>query len=130
MKFNILGVFDQGFAGYLFELSILVFFLIVVIEAAVMLIMKYHPFKKAFTQSLITNLIAVGLALILTRFFPERFSSYGFQGQIPMIIITFLGELATLYFLNSSKPFIKTIATCTVMNLVSYLLIFILKIGE
>jgi len=130
MNIHILGVFDEGFAGYSFGLAILVFFLIVLIEATVMLIMKYNPFKKALMQSLIINLVAVGIALILTRFFPEKYSSYSLSGnRVPMIIITFLGELAALYFLNPAKQFVKTIAACTVMNLVSYLLMFILKIG-
>jgi len=129
MKNYILGVFDQGFASYYFGMVILVFSLIVFIEAAVMLIMKYNPFKKALQQSLITNLAAVGLALLLTRFFPGSFTSIDLTGQVPMLLITFAGELAALYFLNSSKPFVKTIAACTIMNLVSYLIMFLLKIG-
>ncbi len=129
MKISILGVFEPGFANYFFGLVVFIFFLVVLIEATVMLIMKYNTFKKSLVQALITNLVAVILALILTRFYPGRFSSYGQTSNLPLVLITFAGELATLYFLNQNKTFITTIAVCTVMNLVSYLVLFALSIG-
>lgn len=119
---------DAGGAGlyYIFiGLAIIFMLLAVLAEAGIMILMKYTiPFKKAFIDSLIINVISLAAGFILLELFDTPdFSTI--QTLAIFYIITVIIEAIGLYLLNKQKPVQKTILVTIAMNMVTYIILYL-----
>jgi hypothetical protein len=125
MRAFVLGLFGENMAAFAYTLFLLIFLVVVLAEAIIIFLMKYNLFKKAFTDSLLANLFSVTAAvLILLVFFAEKFPTYGLKNLLLLFIIALAGESVVLWFLNPSKPILKSITVSAVMNLVTFLIVY------
>jgi hypothetical protein len=126
MHFYLLDVADAGVSGGRIDWTlIVVLFLTILIEAAIMLLMKYNRFRKAVTDSLVVNTTSIAAGFILFRVAPDLFGPYSISNLLILFAVTTVIELAVLYLLNRKLIVIKTVQAAVVMNLVSYILFFL-----
>ena len=126
---------DAGGAGLIFFVyGVIVLFIVlaILLEAAVMIAMKYNiRFKKAALDSTIINVASLVVGFILLEYFEDFITSYTPLNFLILYIITVVIESWLLYLLNKTKPFKQTLKVTLVMNLISYLLLFFMtRIGE
>ena len=126
---------DAGGAGLIFFVyGVIVLFIVlaILLEAAVMIAMKYNTrFKKAALDSTIINVASLVVGFILLEYFEDFIASYTPLNFLILYIITVVIESWLLYLLNKTKPFKQTLKVTLVMNLISYLLLFFMtRIGE
>ena len=125
-----LFLLDAGGAGlvfYFYGLIVLFMLLTVMLELAVMILMKYNiRFKKAFLDSLIVNVASLAAGFILWKVFPGFFNGYTVLNFTVLYVITVLIEFGLLHLLNRKHKSIDTLKVTVVMNLVTYVLLIIL----
>lgn len=125
-----LFLLDAGGAGlvfYFYGLIVLFMLLTVMLELAVMILMKYNiRFKKAFLDSLIVNVASLAAGFILWKVFPGFFNGYTVLNFTVLYVITVLIEFGLLHLLNRKHKSIDTLKITVVMNLVTYVLLIIL----
>ena len=124
-----LYLLDAGGAGlaYLFIGVFIVFMILcVLIEAGIMLAMKYNRvFKKTFRDSLLVNLASVAFGFILIRYVSSFFGSYEPVNMLVLYAISVAVEFGVLYLLNKTHPPGKTFLVSAVMNIPSYILLYL-----
>ena len=127
MHFYLLDVADAGVSGGSIDWTLIAVLLVtIVIEAVIMLLIKYNRFRKAITDSFIANTASIAAGFILFRLAPGLFGRYSLSNLLILFIVTVAIELAVLYLLNRKLPMMKTLQTTVMMNLVSYVLFFLL----
>jgi hypothetical protein len=122
-----LFLLDAGGAGlvlFAYGLIFLFMFLAIMLEAAVMILMKYNiRFKKAFLDSLVVNVVSLAAGAVLLEIFPEFFNGYTVLNFIILYVVTVLIEYGLLYLLNRKHRNTDTLKVSVVMNLVTYLVL-------
>jgi hypothetical protein len=107
---------------------VILFLIIVFIEAVVMLLFKLNKFKKCLTDSLLVNLASLVAGFILTAL--EINISFGgsessFTGFLIAFLVTVVVEGFLLMALNRKTPPGKVWLVTVVMNAVTYGLLII-----
>lgn len=97
----------------------------ILVEAVVMLLMKYNTFGKSGLHSFIVNIVSLALGFLLFEMVPELFVADKIPNLVAMLLITIIAELPFLYLLNKQCPFKQTIRVCISMNIVTYLLFYL-----
>lgn len=119
MKFYLL---DAGGAGLVVFVLLLFMFAAIVTEAVIMLLMKYNKAGKAFLDSLVINLVSLGVGYVVLYFNSSLdLNSNELLNLFLLFLLTVLIEGITLYLLNRNKPLNKTILVAIVINLITYL---------
>ncbi|MEO6612919.1 MAG: hypothetical protein ABIT05_10565 [Chitinophagaceae bacterium] len=124
MEFYLLDVVDAGVSGSTNWPLIIVVLLTVLVEAVIMLLMKYHTFQRSLLDSLVVNAASLGVGYLLLSMVPRLFASYSITGLLELLLITIVVEGALLYLLNRKHPFVQTIKVCIMMNLATYILFY------
>ena len=125
MHIYLMDVVDAGVSNSFDWVIILVLGGTILVEAIVMLLMKYNNLKKAALDSLIVNVASLGVGFILIRYLSSLFNSYTFSHLLMLMLVTIIVETGILYILNRTKPFINTLAVSVLMNVVSYALFYL-----
>jgi hypothetical protein len=127
VNITLLDGVGAGFILVLFGLGLLFILLAVFIEGVVMMKMKYHNvFKRALLHSLVANLVSLALGFILINSDREFYNIEYFSGFVSLFAITLVSEFMVLYLMNRKESLLRTLTVCVVMNLVTYLLAFLL----
>lgn len=124
-----LYLLDAGGAGLYFiviGLFILFMVLAILIEAGIMMAMKYNgSFKKTFIDSVIINIASLAVGFALLQFFEEL----GYYTLVTLAIlygITVIVETSILKLLNKQHTLGKTVQVSMVMNLVTYIILYLI----
>ena len=121
---------DAGGAGLIFGFLIIFMLIAILIEAATMAVMKYNKFGKALLDSLIANIVSLCLGFIFIQFFDSLDITDNYLlNMLILFLSTVAIEFAALYLLNQSKPAIKTLTACFIMNIFTYAILYFLRIG-
>ena len=127
MKFYLL---DAGGAGLI--LGILVIFMLAAIflEGLALLLLKYNNAGRSFLDALVINLASLGVGYLIVSFTPTGldFTNNLYLDFFLIFLVTVVVEFIILYLLNQKKPVKKTFIAATVINLVSYLLLILLRV--
>lgn len=122
---------DAGGAGlfYIFlGIGLLFLALAILVEALVMMMLNYVIFRTAIWQSLIVNLLSVIVGYFMIEIAADTFNIDQLTGLTAMFLVTLFVEFIGLYLLNMKLPLRKTIITVLVMNLVTYLILFLFTV--
>lgn len=127
MKYYLL---DAGGAGLI--LGILVIFMLAAIflEGLTLLLLKYNKAGRSFLDALVINLASLGVGYLIVSFTPTGldFTNNLYLDFFLIFLVTVVVEFIVLYLLNQKKPVKKTFIAATVINLVSYLLLILLRV--
>jgi hypothetical protein len=127
VNITLLDGVGAGFLLAIFGLGLLFIAAAVFIEAVVMMKMKYHKvFKRALIQSLVANLLSLALGFILINSDGDFYNMESFSGFVSLFALTLLIEFLALYLMNRKESLLRTLTVCVVMNLVTYLIAFLL----
>lgn len=125
MKFYLL---DGVAAGFIYGAMIVFMVITIVLEAVTMLLMKYNKAGKAFLDSFLVNLVSLGAGFIIlfvdAGFWVPRTES-SLANVLILFAITVIVEFGILYLLNRRIAVQKTLIAAVVINVVSYLLYFL-----
>ncbi|MBL0155328.1 MAG: hypothetical protein IPP93_18405 [Chitinophagaceae bacterium] len=124
--FYLLDVVDVTVSKSFDWMPLIVVSATILLEWAVMLLLKYNPWKKALLDSLIVNAASLLLGYVLIRYMDSLFNSYQLVNLLALFLITAVVETGILYLLNRAKPWQKTVITGVVINVASYLAFFLL----
>jgi hypothetical protein len=124
MHFYFLDVVDAGVSSSIDWMLILVLAITIVVEALVMLLLKYNSFKKSLLDAFVVNVASILVGFLLLKFAHHFFNSYDIPGLLKLLVITIAIELPILYLLNRKHPFVKTIQATVLINIVTYVLFF------
>jgi len=126
VNITLLDGVGAGIILALFGLGILFILVAVFIEGVVMMKMKYHNvFKRALTHSLVANLVSLALGFILINSDSDFYNMEYFSGFVSLFAVTLVAEFGVLYLMNKKESLLRTLTVCVVMNLVTYLLAFL-----
>ena len=124
-----LYLLDAGGAGLYFiviGLFILFMVLAILIEAGIMMLMKYNSlFKKTFKDSLIVNIASLAAGFALFDFF-EELGDYTLVTLAILYGVTVIVETVILKLLNKQHTLWKTIQVSLVINLVTYIILYLI----
>jgi hypothetical protein len=130
MNFYFLDAGGAGLAYFILGIFIGFMILCILIEAVVMLVMKYNErFKKTLLDSLLVNLASVAVGFVLTESNFGLFSRYNLGNMVILYAITVVVEAGILYLLNKNKPFSNTVLTSVIMNIPSYVALYFIGNG-
>jgi len=117
-----LFLLDAGGAGLVIAVLLMFMVAAIVIEAVIMLLMKYNKIGKALLDSLVINLVSLGAGYTVLYFYTSLdLTSDELLNLFLLFLLTVLTEGITLFLLNRSKPVNKTVLVAVVINLVTYL---------
>jgi hypothetical protein len=129
MDMNVI-LLDAGGAGLLYVvLGAFFLFLLaaILIEAGIMQMMRYSTsFKKAFLDSVLINLASVAIGFFLIEAVDNSYSSSEIVNLLILYGVTVVVETFILFLLNKTKPLSKTIGTSVLMNLVTYIILYLI----
>lgn len=118
---------DAGGAGLYFlviGLFILFIVLAILLEAAIMIWMKYNTsLKKTFLDSLIINIASLAAGFVLLNFF-DTLGYYTLPALAILYGVTVIIETTILQLLNRKHKLSKTLVVSLLMNLVTYIILF------
>jgi hypothetical protein len=123
-----LYLLDGGGAGLLFYglfLALLFTLVAILVEATIMTLFKYNPFSRSVGHSAIINIASLIVGFLLIAYSTDIFNLDKISGFIAFYIATILVEFPILYLLNKQKPISKTLLVCIVMNLVTYIILYL-----
>lgn len=121
---------DAGGAGLLYYgLIVAAIFMVIAIfiEAIVMTLFKYNVFRKSLKDSFIANLLSFIVGIILL-FSSLNIDNGELSGLLIFYAVTLAIETPVLYLMNKSRPPGKTVLVSVVMNLISYVLLYLFAI--
>jgi hypothetical protein len=121
----LLDVVDAGVSSSIDKKFLLVIAFTIVIEALLMLLLKFNHFSKSALDSSIVNISSLAIGFILIKYFPSLFGSYSFINILILLVITIAIETPVLYLFNKKKLFTRILIVSSVMNIVSYALFFL-----
>ncbi len=123
-----LYLLDAGGAGLVFIALIIFMIVAFIAEALAMVFLKYNNPGKAFLDSLVINLVSLGAGYLVIEFAGSLdITNNVIIDYISIYLLTVLVEFVTLYLLNRSKPWGKTLLTAFIINLVTYIILFVLQ---
>ena len=124
---------DAGGAGLYFlviGLFILFMVLAILLEAAIMIWMKYNTsFKKTFLDSLIINIASLAAGFVLLNYF-DTLGYYTLPALAILYGVTVIIETTILQLLNKKHKFSKTLVVSLLMNLVTYIILYAIGGGK
>ena len=127
--FMALYLLDAGGAGLYFILvGLFIFFIVLAIlmEAGIMMLMKYNSsLKKTFIDSLIINIASLAVGFALLQFF-EQLGYYTLVTLAILYGITVIVETVILKLLNKQHTLWKTVQVSIVMNLITYIILYLI----
>lgn len=127
MDFLLLDVVDAGVSDSpVNKTLLLVIGATILAEAGVMILARYLNWKQSLLQSLLVNVATLILGYLLIQVAPGLFGKYSLVNLSVLMLITIAAELGLLYLLNKAKPFLFTLLVCVLMNVVSYLLFYLI----
>lgn len=127
MNIYLLDGVGAGILLLFFGLGIVFIIAIILLEAWIMQLMKYHAvYKKALLQSFTANIVTLAAGFVMSTSGLEIFEVYDPAGFAMLFAVTLVLETLLLWLMNRQVPFKKTLAVSVVMNLASYLVAFIL----
>jgi len=119
---------DAAAPGLIFGVMIIFMIVTIILEAVTMIIMKYNKAGNAFLGSFLANLVSMGAGFMILFSGSDLFEiddrpilSLGI-----LFLITVVLEFLILYMLNRKLPVQKTLIAAIVINLVSYLLYYLI----
>lgn len=122
-----LYLLDAGGAGlYFLVIGLFIFFIVLAImmEAGIMMLMKYNSsLKKTFKDSLIVNIASLAAGFALIDFF-EELGDYTLVTLAILYGVTVIIETIILKLLNKQHDLWKTIQVSLVMNLITYIILY------
>jgi hypothetical protein len=126
-----LYLLDAGGAGLAFAALIVFIIIAVVVEAIVMLLMKYNKAGKAFLDSFLVNIASLAAGFILSAFVGEIFylTDSILLNWLILYVLTVVVEFLLLYLLNRKQPTGKTFLMSAVMNVASYIILYLFVEG-
>ncbi len=120
---------DAAAPGLIFGVMIVFMIVTIILEAVTLIIMKYNKAGNAFLGSFLANLVSMGAGFIIllsgSGLFEIADSAILSIGIL--FLITVVVEFAILYLLNRKLPVQKTLIAAIVINLVSYLLYYLIQ---
>ena len=124
---------DAGGAGLYFlviGLFILFMVLAILLEAAIMIWMKYNTsLKKTFLDSLIINIASLAAGFLLLNFF-DTLGNYTLSALAILYAVTVIIETTILQLLNRKHKLSKTLLVSLLMNLVTYIILYAIAGGK
>lgn len=125
-----MNIFLLDAGGAALVLIFLVVFMLIafLVEALGMVLLKYNPARKAIPDSLIINLVSLAAGFLLIRINSSLdFTGYEFLDFLLLFLLTVILEAGTLYILNRQKPILKTILVTCIINILTYLVLFLFR---
>ena len=117
-------ILDMG-AQWLWPIALVIFMVIaILVEWLIMIVMKYNKRGKAFLDSLIVNLGSLAAGIIVGSITRGQFQ-FVFINVLLFYALTVLIEFGILYILNRKHPISKTFYTSVIMNIASYLILYL-----
>ena len=117
-------ILDMG-AQWLWPLALVIFMVIaILVEWLIMAVMKYNKRGKAFLDSLVVNLGSLAAGIIVGSITRGQFQ-FVFINVLLFYALTVLIEFGILYLLNRKYPITKTFYTTVIMNIASYLILYL-----
>ncbi|HKC36624.1 MAG TPA: hypothetical protein VKB95_11200 [Chitinophagaceae bacterium] len=122
-----LFLLDAGGAGLYFAALVVFTIIAVSAEAIVMLLMKYNKAGKAFLDSFLVNLgsLVAGYLLLAITGTVFNLTTSAALNILILYVLTVAVESLLLYLLNRGYPVKKTVLVCIVMNLLTYLILYL-----
>jgi hypothetical protein len=122
---------DAAAPGLIFGAMIIFMLITITLEAVTMIIMKYNKAGKAFLDSLLINLasMAVGFLILLSGEDLLGIVDSSVLSIAILFLITVIVEFLVLWLLNRKIPVQKTILVSFVINIISYLLFYLVSFG-
>ena len=120
---------DAAAAGLIIPFMIFFMIITIALEAVTMIILKYNKTGKAFLDSFLINLVSMGAGFLLLFSDSDLFeiTDNPIVGIGILFLITVVIEFLILYLLNRKLPVQKTLIAAIVINLVSYLLYYLIQ---
>jgi len=127
MKYYLL---DAGGAGLILGLLVIFMLAAIFLEGLTLLLLKYNNAGRSFLDALVINLASLGVGYLIVSFTPTGldFTNNLYLDFFLIFLVTVVVEFIVLYLLNQKKPVKKTFIAATVINLVSYLLLILLRV--
>jgi len=123
-----LFLLDAGGAGLVLVALVIFMLIAFVAEALAMMLMKYNNAGKSFLDSLVINLVSLGAGYIVILLNSSLdFTDNETVDFILIFLLTVVVEGITLYLLNQRKPISKTLLVTVVINLITYLVLYIIR---
>jgi len=122
-----LFLLDAGGAGLVYAALIIFIVIAITTEAITMLLMKYNKAGKAFLDSFLANIASLAAGFILSSVAGRIFyiTDSTILNWLILYSLTVAVEFLILYLLNRTYPRNKTLLTSAVMNIVSYLILYL-----
>ncbi len=126
-----LYLLDAGGAGLFFGMTIVFMIIAIVVEAVIMLVMKYNSPGKCFFDSFIANLgsLVVGYILLFTGIDMALSSDSTVLNLVLLFGLTVVLEFGILFLLNRKQKTGRTFLVSVIMNIASYIILYLLIIG-
>ncbi|SRR5258706_13536967 len=126
-----LFLLDAGGAGLVFAALIIFMIIAITTEAITMLLMKYNKVGKAFLDSFLANIASLAVGFVLFTILGTVFyiTESIILTWLILYVLTVAVEFLVLYLLNRTHPRNKTLLTSAVMNIVSYIILYLFVEG-
>lgn len=128
MHFFFLDVVDVVPARNAEGLPLVFYFIVaatILIEAVIMLLIRYNGFGKSILHSFLVNVASVTAGFLLFELAPGLFEPGHLLKFLGLLFITIIIEAPVLYLLNKIKTLHQTAGVCILMNIVTYFLFWI-----
>jgi hypothetical protein len=127
MKYYLL---DAGGAGLILGLLVIFMLAAIFLEGLTLTLLKYTNAGRSFLNALVINLSSLGVGYLIVSFTPTGldFTNNVYLDFFLIFLVTVVVEFIVLYLLNQKKPVKKTFIAAMVINLVSYLLLILLRV--
>lgn len=125
MLLDVVDVVPAKTAGALDYSFYLIVAATILVEALVMLLMKYNDFGRSLLHALIVNVVSVAAGFLLYELWPALFAPYKLLHLLGLLFVTILIEMPVLHLLNKSKSFKGTDIAAVLMNVISYFLFYL-----
>jgi len=121
---------DAAGAGLIIGLLVIFMIAAIFLEGLTLLLLKYNNAARSFLDALIVNLASLGVGFLIVNFTSNGldFTDNLYVDFILIFLVTVIVEFAVLYLLNRKKPVMQTLIAATVINVVSYLALLLLKL--
>ncbi len=123
-----LFLLDAGGAGLVLVALVIFMLIAFVAEALAMILMKYNNAGKSFLDSLVINLVSLGAGYVVILLNSSLdFTDNETIDFILIFLLTVVVEGITLYLLNQNKPVNKTLLVTVIINIITYLVLYIIR---
>ena len=106
----------------------ILFVVIILIEAIVMMVFKMNRFGKSLGDSVIVNIASILIIFLVIGILADievgTFDAPLFVTGAGLYLLTFLGESLVLKLLNKKLPWRRIVSISAMMNLLTYILLY------